>query len=153
MEALDNGVKIGEITGAAGALQTRGLTSGTHSFTARAVDDKSAMGLSSAVSVTASAGSSQDYLGFIGDSITGQRVSEGANTTGYTVNSGTGYVDKVLARLALPVTITPENLGFEGKSPRWFIDNQLAALEARDWSAYRTLTFSVGFVGGNGLTT
>lgn len=53
IEALDNGVKIGEITGASGALLTLGLTAGGHSFTARAYDTKSAFGLSAAVLVTA----------------------------------------------------------------------------------------------------
>jgi hypothetical protein len=45
VEALDNGVKIGEVSGAAGMLQTSALSAGTHSFIARAIDDKSAVGL------------------------------------------------------------------------------------------------------------
>lgn len=55
VEAFDNGVKIGEVTGASGSLQTVGLTAGTHSFTARATDSHGATGLSVAVVVTAAA--------------------------------------------------------------------------------------------------
>jgi predicted Rdx family selenoprotein len=58
MEALDNGVKIGEITGASGALQTPPLGAGSHSFTARAVDSKGAAGLSPAKLVTATSSGS-----------------------------------------------------------------------------------------------
>jgi hypothetical protein len=53
VEALDNGVKIGEVSGASGALQSAALTEGTHNFTAKAYDDKGASGLSVAVTVTA----------------------------------------------------------------------------------------------------
>lgn len=69
VEALDNGVKIGEITGASGLLQTVGLSVGVHNFTARSVDDKNATGISAVAIVNAQASSnssaayaSEDYF-------------------------------------------------------------------------------------------
>jgi lysophospholipase L1-like esterase len=74
VEALDNGIKIGEISGASGSLQTAGLAAGSHSFTAKAYDDKGATGLSTAALVTAqvssgNTGQKRQLFG-IGDSIT-----------------------------------------------------------------------------------
>ena len=53
IEFFDNGVKIGELAGASGSLQTAALSAGSHSFTAKATDKENLTGLSAAVLVTA----------------------------------------------------------------------------------------------------
>jgi hypothetical protein len=88
LELLDNGVKVGEVAGASGALQSPALTAGPHNFTARAVDDKGATGLSLAVTVTAGTGTGKNGYFY---------VQFGDSRVGYPGNTGTEYTTSTTA--------------------------------------------------------
>lgn len=142
IEALDNGVKIGEISGASGSLQTPALTAGTHSFTARAYDSKGTTGLSQAVVVKAQAaggkvplilafGNSQTYGPYVG---AGDTSLIGSAST-------TAWPDVMLADLnASSVQYAAKVFGHSGQSTVSLID--LLQTEVKPWLADNASKYS-----------
>jgi hypothetical protein len=108
VEFLDNGVKFAETTVAPHTIQAA-LTAGAHSFTARAIDDKAAVGFSNAITITGTAASSQKnlYFLFIGNSIIKGDYND---LFEYVVSGAQNYLTSINDTR----TITALNLGVNG---------------------------------------
>ncbi|TPG71998.1 SGNH/GDSL hydrolase family protein [Hymenobacter nivis] len=131
-----------------------GLIAGAYTFHLITTDNHGAVSLDDAVLVTvnAAAVAGRKLLIGTGDSTMRDTNTPGA-TTGYTGNTGPGWWDVMVDRLALDSAWETVNLGYAGKSPGWVLTNRLDELKGYlDFSKYSQVIVVLGFPGGNGIT-